>query len=211
MRTESGYRFHYQLLEECTCINFIKASVLVTFIRKQRHDNCLICNCTLDFRFHVMDSILIYLTWISWTPLVTHQRVARMPNYFQASSLRNNFLIFNHLIHARILTENCRNKYKSHYLYFVVIFDTSVDVLRVLRLLLQITFDFTVLYTALCTTLHNEKPFNVPASFTNYMTSLEALHSQYIYIYNHSIYTALLKLLTTLFFVSSFVILINNI
>ena len=210
VRIKSVYSFIYQLLEECTCTNFIKASMLVTFIRKQRHDNCLTCNCTLDSRFHVMDSMLIYLTWVSWAPLVTHQRVARMPKYFQASSLRNNSLIFNHFIHARILIENCRNKYKSHYLYFVVIFDTSVDVLRVFRLLSQITFDFTVLYTALYTTLFCDKLLNVPASFTNYMSYLQALHSQYIYIFKHSIYTALRKLLNNLIFISSFVILINK-
>ena len=95
VRIESRHCFIYQLLETCTSINFIKHSVLVNFIRKQRQDNCLTWNCTLDFRLNFMDSMLIYLTWISWTPLVTNLIVDRMPKSFQASSLRNNTPIFN--------------------------------------------------------------------------------------------------------------------
>jgi hypothetical protein len=98
VRIKSWSRFFYRLLEECTNINFAKWSVLGTFIRKQRPDDCLTWNCTHDFRIHVMDNILIYLTWISCTTLVSDLWVDRMPKSCQTSSLRNNTPIFINLI-----------------------------------------------------------------------------------------------------------------
>ena len=92
--------------------------MLVTFIRKQRHEICLTLNCTFEFRFHVMKSMLISLAWISWNPLVTDLRADRMPKYFQASSLRSISLKFNDFIMHESWQKIEWINSKSHYHYY---------------------------------------------------------------------------------------------
>jgi hypothetical protein len=78
VRINSRSSFIYQSLKEYTNINFSKHSVLGTFIRKQRPNDCLTWNCTPDFRFHVMDNMLIYLTWMSCITLFSDLWVDRI-------------------------------------------------------------------------------------------------------------------------------------
>jgi hypothetical protein len=149
--------------------------VLVTFIRKQMHDNCLIWNCTPDSRLHTMGSMLIYLTLISWTPLCADLRVDRMPNtsklihwevtllYLTISSCTNLDRIFQKLIETP-LSLFC--SYIRHFCRRIMNTASAIT----------IYFRFHNFYTVLYTTLHCDNPLNVPANVTNNMSSLHAMH-----------------------------------
>ena len=82
-----------------------------------------------------------------------------------------------HWVLIKQLTECLNTSKLLHWeitlLYFVLIFDTSIDALGIMRLLSQITFDFTDVYTHLYKTLHSDKLLNVPASFTTNMFPLQ--------------------------------------
>jgi len=141
----------------------------------QMHDNCLIWNCTSDSRLHTMDSMLIYLTWISWTPLCADLRVDRMPNtsklihgevtllYLMISSCTNLDRNFQK-INQTLLSLFC--SYIRH--FFRRIRSTAPAIRNYFR--------FHNFYRALYSTLHCDKPLNLPANVTNNMSSLHALH-----------------------------------
>ena len=65
-----------------------------------------------------------------------------MPKYFQACSLSNNSPLFKHFIMHESWQKVAGN-YPNATIIFLVILDTSVDVLEILLLLSQITFYFT--------------------------------------------------------------------
>jgi hypothetical protein len=80
----------YIYLKNSKLINF-KIVGLRHFHFKHKSEDSI---CTPDSILHFTDSLLIYLTWNSWTLLGNDLIVNLTPKYYQASSLRNTNTIF---------------------------------------------------------------------------------------------------------------------
>ena len=68
----------YPWFEKCTNFGFSKQLMLYAFIRNQRPNDYIISICTHASCLSFMESVLLYLTCISWNPLDTDLLIHRI-------------------------------------------------------------------------------------------------------------------------------------
>jgi hypothetical protein len=150
--------------------------------------------------------------WISWTLLVTDLRVDRMSKSWQASSLINDTSLFNNLIMLVYWDKIAGTNPNANIIIYSYVWHFSR---RIRNIASAITNSFRF-RSFLCSiikkfTLHSDKPLKVPTSSSTNVSSLQVLHSYYIYIIILHTQIILRKLLSTLFLFPLYLFLSKNV
>lgn len=140
--------FIYHLLEKCTKIKFSNTSVLDTFMRKHRSDDCLISVCPPDSSFNFMERMLMHMMWVSWTLLVSDLRADRTPKCGQALSFRHNTPILKNVT-THVSWQKIAETKPEATIIFLFIFASWFEVYGILLRLSQSSINFAVLFLVL--------------------------------------------------------------